>query len=107
MARPVRLRALAATDLDDAAEYYRQHAGEQIAIDFIDAVERGIRELGRRPQIGSLRFAYELEIPDLRASAISRFPYIVFYVDADDVVDVWRVLHTRRDFPTTPREPTS
>ena len=49
---------------------------------------------------GSLRFAYELEIPDLSVRPIARFPYLVFYVIGEDVVDVWRVLHTKREIPS-------
>ena len=105
MAKPVRLRERAATDLQDASEYYRNEAGEQTALEFIDAVERGVRRIGRNPQIGSLRFAFELGIPDLRAWPVSRFPYVVFYVDAEDLVDVWRILHTRRDVPASLGEP--
>ena len=67
MAKPVRLRQLAAADLDDASEYYRHEAGEQTALDFIDAVERGINRIRRSPHVGSIRVAYELAIPDLRA----------------------------------------
>jgi len=25
---------------------------------------------------------------------VTRFPYLVFYVVGDEVVDVWRILHT-------------
>lgn len=105
MAKTVRLRELAATDLADASEHYRRQAGAQTALDFIDTVERGISRLGRSPQVGSLRFAYELAIPGLRARPLRRFPYVVFYVDTPDVIDVWRILHTRRDIPTTLEPP--
>jgi plasmid stabilization system protein ParE len=27
------------------------------------------------------------------------FPYLIFYLERDAYVDVWRVLHTRRDMP--------
>ncbi|MEZ5231067.1 MAG: type II toxin-antitoxin system RelE/ParE family toxin [Acidimicrobiales bacterium] len=97
MARPVRLRQLAAVDVDDASEYYRNEAGEQTTLDFVDAVERGIRRIGRSPHVGSLRFAYELAIPDLRAWPLQHFPYVVFYIVGDEEIDVWRILHTRRD----------
>jgi toxin ParE1/3/4 len=107
VAKPVRLRQLAAADLDDASEYYRQEAGEQTALDFIDAVERGIKRISRSPHVGSLRFAYELAIPDLRAWPLRRFPYVVFHVAIDDEIDVWRVLHTRRDVPATLEPPES
>lgn len=107
MAKPVRLRELAATDLEDASDYYRRHGGEQVALDFIDVVERGIERIGRSPHVGSLRFAYELAIPDLRAWPLPRLPYIVFYIVKDDEIDVWRILHARRDVSSTVAPPTS
>jgi len=107
LAKPVRLRELAAIDLDDASEYYREHAGVSTALEFIDAVERAIRRIGRNPNVGSLRFAYELGIPDLRAWPVPKFAYIVFYVDADDVIDLWRILHSRRDLPAALRDPST
>lgn len=98
--RRVELRQLAAADISDAADHYQGEGGEPIALRFIDAVERAVGRIGRSPHIGSLRFSYELEIPDLRAWPLDRFPYIVFYLVADDHIDVWRVLHSRRDIPT-------
>lgn len=97
MAKRVRLRQLAATDLHHASESHRRDAGEQTALRFIDDVERGMTRIGRNPQMGSLQFAYELGIPDLRAWRLQRFPHIVFYVIADQEIDVWRILHDRRD----------
>lgn len=38
---------------------------------------------------------------DLRARPMQGFPYVVFYVVTDDEVDVWRILHTRRDAQAT------
>ena len=105
MARPVRLRQLAAIDLEDASDYYRREAGAQVALEFIDAVERGMKRISRNPQLGSLHFAYELAIPDLRAWPLQRFPYVLFYVDADDEIDLWRILHTRRDPPSAIEPP--
>lgn len=97
MAKPVRLRRSVAADLESASGYYRREADEQTAIDFIDAVERAVKRIRRSPQVGSLRFAYELAIPDLRAWPLQRFPHVVFYVVTDDEIDVWRIHHTRRD----------
>lgn len=105
MAKPVRFRQLAATDLDDAGEHYRREAVEQTALDFIDAVERGIKRISRGPHVGSLRFAYELALPDLRAWPLQRFPYVMFYVATDEEIDVWRILHTRRDVSATLEPP--
>ena len=99
-ARRIELRQLAAADISDAADYYLSEGGEALALRFIDAVEHAVGRIGRSPHLGSLRFSYELDIPQLRAWALIRFSYIVFYVAADDRVDVWRVLHSRRDIPT-------
>jgi len=101
MSRSVRLRELASADLEAASDRSLHDGGERVAIEFIDAVERAVRRIARSPRIGSLRFAYELDIPDLRAWAVPRFPYIVFYVADENDIDVWRVLHTRRDIPAT------
>ena len=105
MPRAVRLRALASADLDDASAFYRRESGEQVAVEFIDVVERGVRRISRSPHVGSLRFAFELGIPDLRAWPLPRFPYIVFYVVTDRGIDVWRILHSRRDLPATLEPP--
>jgi len=95
--RPVRLRERAAVDIDQAVDYYLAEADTQVALRFVDAIERAVGQIGRSPQSGSLRFSYELGIPGLRVRPVARFPYLVFYVVADEVVDVWRILHTRRD----------
>lgn len=99
MERTVRLRELAAVDLETAIEHYSGEAGRQMALDLIDVVERSIRRIARNPGLGSLRFAHELGIPGLRAVPLRPFPYVMFYVAMDDSVDVWRILHTRRDIP--------
>ncbi len=95
--RSVHLRAAAAADIDAAADYYLAEAGGDVALRFVDAVERVLDQIARSPQAGSLRFAYELDIPDLRARPLTRFPYLVFYVIAEERIEVWRVLHVRRD----------
>ena len=44
-------------------------------------------------------YGHELEIPGLRSWPLPRYPYLVFYMEHDDHVDVWRVLHAERDIP--------
>jgi toxin ParE1/3/4 len=95
----VGLSALAAGDIDSALSYYRTEAGRRTALEFVDALENAIENLRRHPLIGSLRCAYELEIPNLRSWPLQRFPYLIFYVPDDDRIDIWRVLHARRDIP--------
>ena len=92
-------RARASQDIDDALTYYLTEAGEAAALRVIDAVEAALRHLSAHPSSGSLRFAYELDLPGLRAWPLHRFPWLVFYSETDQQVDVWRVLHGRRDIP--------
>lgn len=105
MPKTVRLRELAVADLEGTIDVYRREAGDTVALEFIDVVQRGLRRLSSSPHLGSLQFAYELGIPDLRAWPLPRFPYIVFYVVADDEIDVWRILRSQRDVPATLEHP--
>ncbi len=99
--RPVQLRARAASDIDSAVDYYQREAGVAVALEFIESLEQSVSRIRRSPHIGSLRFSYELDIPELRAWPLARFPYLVFYVERERENDVWRVLHTRRDLPAS------
>lgn len=98
-ARSGRLRERAAADINQAVDYYLASADTAIALRFVDAVERALGQISRSPHVGSLRFSYELGIPELRVRPLARFPYLVFYVLGDEVVDIWRILHARRDIP--------
>ncbi len=99
-ARSVRLRERAAVDIDQAVDRYLAETDIDVALRFVDAVERAAGQIGRSPQSGSLRCSYELEIPGLRVRPLAGFPYLAFYAVGDVVVDVWRILHTRRDIPS-------
>lgn len=93
------LRAVAAADIDIALAYYRTNAGPQVALDFVDSLETALDHHRHLPLTGSLRFAYELEIPGLRTWPLQKFPYLIFYMPNNDHLDNWRVLHTHRDIP--------
>ena len=99
-AKPVIPRERAHRDVQDALDHYLQEAGDRVALGFIDALESAYAHLSRHPQTGSPRYGHELNLPGLRSWPITRFPYLVFYVERDDCVDVWRVLHGQRDIPT-------
>ena len=79
-AKPVQFRDLATFDLESVSGYYVAEADVATAIRFVDAVEATARRIGRNPRFGSLRFAYELAIPDLRVMSVGKFPYLLFYL---------------------------
>ena len=103
--KPVVLRERARRDIDEAIEHYLSEAGQAVALNFIDALEDTLRQIGERPASGSPRHAHELEIPGLRFRSIGRFPYLAFYVERDAEIDVWRVLHGARDIPAWMQQP--
>ena len=43
---------------------------------------------------------YLADIPTLRFRPTGKSPYLVFYVETELEVDVWRVLHGSRDIPS-------
>lgn len=102
--RPVIPRELARRDIEDAINHYAAEAGESVALGFVDALEAAFRAIVQRPAAGSPRIGFELNLPGLRSRPLRRFPYRVFYVEHDDRIDVWRVLHERRDIPAFLRE---
>lgn len=97
--KPVVLREVARRDVDSAIDFYLAETGEAVALRFIGALQATIFAIGRHPAAGSPRYGQELDLPGLRNRVVARFPYAVFYVERERDVDVWRVLHARRDIP--------
>lgn len=97
--KPVVARALANHDIDEIIAYCLGECAEQAACGLIDALEEAYAQIGRHAATGSPRYAHELNLPGLRFWPLTRYPYLVFYVERPDHIDVWRVLHGARDIP--------
>ena len=95
--KPVVPRQRAVNDIEEAVDRYLVDADVEVAVGFVDELERAFRQLGEHPGSGSPRWAGELRIPGLRSWPLNRYPYVVFYRENEDRLDVWRVLHVRRD----------
>lgn len=95
---PVTRRGRADADVADAIDRYLGESVEA-ALGFIDALESALAHIARAPATGSPRYAHELNIPGLRFWQCKRYPYLVFYVERAGGIDVWRVLHGKRDIP--------
>lgn len=98
-AKPVIPRALANEDVEQAIDHYLAEASQKVALGFVEALERAYTHIGRHPASGSPRYAHQLGLADLRFWPLGPYPYLVFYVEREDHVDVWRVLHEQRDIP--------
>ncbi|WIG54684.1 MAG: hypothetical protein OJF61_000470 [Rhodanobacteraceae bacterium] len=104
MPRTIIRRQLARTDIEQAAAYYFDTAGLAVAERFVVAVETAAAHAATHPEAGSARYAQTLDRPGLRFWSVKGFPYLVFYLDGGDYLDVWRVLHAERDIPAWLRE---
>jgi toxin ParE1/3/4 len=104
-AKAVIPRELALRDVDEAIDHYLGEGAVKAALDFVDALEKAYAHIARQPASGSPRYSHELNLPGLRSWPLTRFPYLVFYFEYDDHVDVWRVLHGKRDTPAWMDEP--
>jgi toxin ParE1/3/4 len=97
--KPIVPRSEANHDVDEAIDHYLTENAEQAALGFIDALEKAYNHIARHPSTGSPRYAHALNIPGLRFWPLSRYPYLVFFIERIDRIDVWRVLHGQRDIP--------
>ena len=92
-------RARATDDIDDAIDHYLDEGGVTAAGRCIDSLEATFRQIPRFPGAGSPRYGIELDLEDLRSMPMQRYPYLVFYVERADVVEILRVLRAHRDIP--------
>ncbi|MHB1292481.1 MAG: type II toxin-antitoxin system RelE/ParE family toxin [Sulfuricella sp.] len=102
--KPIIPRIIAQRDVENAVDHYLNEASEQVALGFIDVLEQAYKHITRHPATGSTRYAHELDLPGLRSWPLKRYPYLIFYVEQSDHIDIWRVLHGQRDIPSWLRE---
>ena len=79
-------------------------ASAEAAQGLMDDLEHSLFHIRRNSGTGSNRYAHTLNLPGLKSWSLSRYPYLVFYVERSGYVDVWRVLHGQRDIPAWMRE---
>lgn len=93
-------RALADADISSALDYYMTNAPEY-TLAFIDALEHAYQHTQKFPAIGSPRYVHELSLPELRVWGCQKSPYLVFYAELQNQIEVWRVLHSSSNIPAS------
>jgi len=101
--KPLRFRRAARMDVNDGVAYLGDKAGFAAVADFVDDLRDAYRLIRNWPGSGSPRYGVQLAIPGLRHQRLRRHPYLIFYVERSDTVEVWRVLHGSRDIPDAVR----
>jgi toxin ParE1/3/4 len=91
----------AVQDEEEIVRYYEQTSSEQIALGFINALDQAFSQLGRYPQMGSPRPEYDLELDGIRSWPLKKFPHLIYYEIQSNHIELWRILHPKRDIPQT------
>ncbi|HTH79310.1 MAG TPA: type II toxin-antitoxin system RelE/ParE family toxin [Ramlibacter sp.] len=95
--KPARLRPGAERDLVEMAHYYSQAGGMGLGERGFDAAVTALEQIQRMPKMGSLRLGQLCDIPLLRSWRVKGFPMQWLYFEAEDHLDVVRLLGDRQD----------
>lgn len=106
-AKPIIPREHANRDVEETLAYYLGEGSESAALGFIDTLEQAYAHITRHPATGATHYAHELNLPGLRFWPLKRYPHLVFYVEHETHIDVWRILNARRDIPVWLQENTT
>ncbi|MBX3482468.1 type II toxin-antitoxin system RelE/ParE family toxin [Phenylobacterium sp.] len=99
-AKPINELRRAKQDIQDAVDHYLAGGATAAAHGFLDALLVVYEMISAHPASGSPSYAERFGgPPGLRGVPLQAFPYVVFYLEGPDRVDVVRVLHGRRDLP--------
>ncbi len=99
-----KLALQAERDVLDAFGYYFDIRVD-LAARFTDAITKAQHHIERHPGTGSPRYAHLLGWPDLRFWVVDGFPYMLFYVEQAQHLDVIRVLHQNTDIASVLASP--
>ncbi len=91
------LRPQAEADLLEAAAHYATAGSIELAERMFDAAIAALEPIERMPGLGSPRLAQLCEIPGLRTWRITDFPMQWVYFEAENHLDVVRLLGDRQD----------
>ncbi|MGH6786676.1 MAG: type II toxin-antitoxin system RelE/ParE family toxin [Novosphingobium sp.] len=103
--KPIVPRQRARDDTDSAIDHYLSEAGADVALGFVDALEQAYGSIAEAPATGSPRWGHELKLPGLRSRRLKVYPWLVFYFEQMGHIDVWRILHAKRDIPAWLADP--
>lgn len=98
-AKRIVLSPQARRDVRQATAWYREEGGSALAQSWAAALEDALVHIGANPKIGSTRYAVLLKLDELRCWPMQRFPYLIFYIEHEPLIEVGRVLHAERNIP--------
>src|SRR5207244_1926673 len=85
-------------DIDQSFYYLQEQGGLETAFRFVDKLQESLERLRKMPSIGSPRNFASSRLRGLRQWRVKGFEdYLIFYRVTEERIDVFRVLHRRRD----------
>ena len=100
-------RNLALRDIEDAVDCHAGEVGSHVALGYVEDLQNVFELIASQPASGSLKYSYEIGLPGPRSVQFERYPYLIFYLEQTDHIDVWRVLHAKMDIPAWLQNPNS
>ena len=94
--KKLRKHPQAERDIADAIARYGKE-GLALSDRFPRKIELALARIRNMPRSGSPRFSHDVGLPELRAVSLSGFPYLLFYLDREESIDLIRVLHSDWD----------
>jgi len=93
-------------DLEEQVDWYRNHAGPEVATRFVNAVENTLKHLARTPGLGRLRFQDWPELAGIRSFRVSRsfLRFLILYRHDDGAMFAERLVYGGRDLPMRLRD---
>lgn len=103
--KPVAVTPRAQRDIEELVAQYVDEAGPDVASRCLNTLFEAFELLSRNPGLGSLSYATALNLPGARCWPLRPWPHLVFYVEREASMDVFRILHGARDIPATLADP--
>jgi toxin ParE1/3/4 len=98
---------MAEDDLDRAVDHYQITAGTDVVIDFLHDFNNAVAHISRFPGSGSPKYGYEPSLEGIRFWPLKKFPFLIFYIESEFQIDVWRVIHGNMDITAQLDDPDS
>lgn len=95
--KPLYLSEVARKVLQHALLNYELQNSGQAVNGCLDALAKAYHQIRTFPKTGSTRIGDEVNFQGLRSWPLTKYPYLLFYVEENDQIDCWRLLHEKRD----------
>jgi plasmid stabilization system protein ParE len=89
MTRRIIFRDDAESEMREAAKWYNDRSA-RLGDEFLEAIDAAIRRIANSPLL------FERVHRDVRQCIVRRFPYVIYFRDVGDRIEVIAVVHGRR-----------